>query len=57
MADDHGQHPTNQHQQPKKKPFEPPRLTVYGDIAALTKAVGRTGLVDGGKGNTSKTRP
>jgi hypothetical protein len=41
----------------KKKPFEPPRLTVYGDIASLTKTVGRTGLADGGKGNTTKTRP
>jgi len=40
-----------------KKPFEPPRLTVYGDINALTMKVGRTGLADGGKFATSKTRP
>ena len=39
-----------------KKPFEPPRLTVYGDIASLTRNVGRTGLSDGGKGSTTKTR-
>lgn len=41
----------------QKKPFEPPRLHVYGDISALTRAVGVTGLADGGKGKTAKTRP
>jgi hypothetical protein len=41
----------------QKKPFEPPRLHVYGDISALTRAVGQTGLADGGKGKTAKTRP
>ena len=40
-----------------KKPFEPPRLTVYGDITTLTRAVGRTGLSDGGKGTNNRTRP
>jgi hypothetical protein len=40
-----------------KKPFDPPRLRVYGDIASLTRTVGRTGLSDGGHGNTVKTRP
>jgi hypothetical protein len=40
----------------KKKPFEPPRLHVYGDISTLTRAVGKTGLADGGKGTTTKTR-
>jgi hypothetical protein len=33
-----------------KKPFEPPRLTVYGDITMLTRMVGRLGNTDGGKG-------
>ena len=41
----------------KRKPFEPPRLHVYGDISTLTRAVGKTGLADGGKGGTTKTRP
>ena len=41
----------------QKKPFKPPRLHVYGDIATLTRAVGATGLVDGGKGKTTRTRP
>ena len=41
----------------QKKPFEPPRLHVYGDISALTRAVGQTGLSDGGKGKTNRTRP
>lgn len=42
---------------PRKKPFEPPQLTVYGDITTLTRTVGRTGLTDGGKGSTNRTRP
>jgi len=40
-----------------KAPFEPPRLTAYGDITALTRKVGRTGLSDGGKKTTIRTRP
>ena len=44
-------------QPPAKKPFEPPRLIVYGDIATLTRMVGKTGLADGGKGASSRTRP
>ena len=40
-----------------KKPFEPPRLHVYGDISTLTRMVGATGLADGGTKTTSKTRP
>ena len=42
---------------PMKKPFDAPRLTVYGDITALTRAVGRTGSGDGGKGSNNRTRP
>jgi hypothetical protein len=38
-----------------KKPFEPPRLTVYGDIATLTRTVGRTGNNDGGHSAPNKT--
>ena len=33
-----------------KKPFEAPRLTVYGDITMLTRTVGRLGNTDGSKG-------
>ncbi|PYR67706.1 MAG: hypothetical protein DMF88_11960 [Acidobacteria bacterium] len=40
-----------------KKPFEAPRLTVYGDIATLTRTVGRTGIDDGGHGSNTRTRP
>jgi hypothetical protein len=40
-----------------KKPFETPKLTVYGDIATLTRAVGRTGSGDGGHGMKIRTRP
>jgi hypothetical protein len=27
----------------QKKPFEPPRLHVYGDISTLTRMIGQTG--------------
>ena len=40
----------------EKKPFEAPRLVVYGDIAALTRTVGKTGLSDTGKSPASRTR-
>jgi len=35
-----------------KKPYEPPRLLVYGDLAEMTKSGGMTGQVDMIKGNT-----
>ena len=59
MADEHTSSVsgTAQSDSPTKKPFEPPRLTVYGDITTLTRTVGRTGLTDGGKGATNRTRP
>jgi len=57
MADDHAQPPSGNSPEQPKKPFEPPRLRVYGDIAALTRKVGKTGLADGGVGGTKSTRP
>lgn len=33
---------------PPKKPYETPRLEVYGDIREIAKAVGTTGAGDGG---------
>jgi hypothetical protein len=33
---------------PAKKPYEPPKLLVYGDLREMTKAHGRTGKPDGG---------
>ena len=41
----------------RRKPFEPPRLHVYGDIATLTRTVGRSGVSDGGKGAKNRTSP
>jgi hypothetical protein len=42
----------------QKKPYEPPRLSVYGDIAAVTRTVGMSGMLDGGmKGNAKATQP
>jgi hypothetical protein len=56
VADEHVQQPSTQNEK-TKKPFEPPRLQVYGDIAALTRKVGRTGISDGGVGSNKATRP
>jgi hypothetical protein len=39
-----------------KRPYRAPVLHVYGDIRAITRAVGTTGLADGGKGNMKRTR-
>ncbi len=57
MSDDHAQRPSGNTPAQPKKPFEPPRLHVYGDIAALTRKVGTTGLSDGGAKSTKSTRP
>ena len=57
MADHERSSNQQEGQRTAKKPFEPPRLVVYGDIATLTRVVGKTGLADGGKGGTSRTRP
>jgi hypothetical protein len=40
---------------PPKKPYTPPRLIAYGDIAQLTAAVGFMGSVDGGMFFMSRT--
>ncbi len=39
-----------------KRPYRAPVLHVYGDIRAITRAVGTTGLSDGGMGNQKRTR-
>jgi hypothetical protein len=31
-----------------KKPYQPPKLHVYGDLAEMTKALGKKGSRDGG---------
>jgi len=33
----------------KKKPYESPKLLVYGDLIQMTKAKGKGGKKDGGK--------
>ena len=38
-----------------KKPYEPPRLDVYGDIRKITQTVSNTGNADGGHGQMSRT--
>jgi len=32
----------------KKKPYEPPKLHVYGNLAEMTRATGKIGKADGG---------
>ncbi|MGH9220072.1 MAG: lasso RiPP family leader peptide-containing protein [Vicinamibacterales bacterium] len=39
----------------QKKPYEPPRLDVYGDIRKVTQTVGNTGSPDGGHGAHGRT--
>jgi hypothetical protein len=39
-----------------KRPYRTPVLHVYGDLRAITRAVGTTGLADGGKGTMKRTR-
>jgi hypothetical protein len=42
---------------PAKKPYESPRLEVYGDIREVTDAVANmSSNADGGHGLTNKTR-
>ena len=39
-----------------RKPYVPPRLRVYGNVAALTRTLGNHSKnADGGSGNHSKT--
>jgi hypothetical protein len=40
---------------PPRKPFAKPELIVYGDIAALTQAVGQRGMHDGVPFGLTKT--
>jgi hypothetical protein len=41
---------------PRKQPYVPPRLRVYGDVAELTRTIGRKSMkADGGSRNMSKT--
>ena len=40
-----------------KKPYEPPRLVAYGDIAAVTQTLGMGGTPDGGVGTMKGTQP
>jgi hypothetical protein len=38
-----------------RKPYVPPVLRVYGDVAELTRVVGVAGNLDGGSANMKKT--
>ena len=41
-----------------KKPYETPKLSVYGDVREITRTVGFMGAMDGGggKGNPDMTQ-
>lgn len=36
-------------ERPARKPYQSPKLLVYGDLTEMTKAVGTGGKLDGGK--------
>lgn len=42
-------------EQSAKKPYQSPKLLVYGDLTEMTKAVGRSAKIDGGH-NPNKRR-
>lgn len=46
---------TEQQEAPKKKPYSPPELVLYGDMTALTKSIGTAGRADGGGPPNNKT--
>jgi hypothetical protein len=40
---------------PKKKPYDPPRLEVYGDIREVTRGSGHSGNRDSAGSHSKKT--
>jgi hypothetical protein len=41
--------------EPAKKPYETPRLEIYGDIREVTDTAGHAGHLDGGAHGSTKT--
>ena len=39
-----------------KKPYERPRLEVYGDIRQIAKSIGMSGMADGATHTNTKTQ-
>lgn len=39
----------------KKKPYQPPKLLVYGDLSQMTRGLGGSGRLDGGSGRRIRT--
>lgn len=39
-----------------KKPYERPRLDVYGDIREIAKSIGMSGMADGAVHGSTKTQ-
>lgn len=37
------------------KPYQPPKLVIYGNISEITRAVDMNGMADGGGGGMNKT--
>jgi hypothetical protein len=55
MADEQVPLPVDGQRVGTRKPFEPPQLTVYGDIATLTQSMAVGGKADGAHGSKSRT--
>jgi hypothetical protein len=48
--------PSFKEDRPARKPYERPRLEVYGDIRTVTEAIGHSGNDDGGTHTSNKTQ-
>jgi hypothetical protein len=40
---------------PAKKPYQSPKLLIYGNLTEMTLKNGRKGAPDGGRGNTARS--
>jgi hypothetical protein len=40
---------------PAKKPYQSPKLLIYGNLTEMTLTRGRKGNPDGGRGNTARS--
>lgn len=47
----------SQSEKQQKKTYLKPGLKVYGSLQQITKAVGNSGMTDGGSGSTMRSQP
>ena len=44
-----------EHIRSNRKPYMKPEVQIYGDVREITQAVGKSGALDSGSGNTKQT--